>query len=82
MHTGNQYTSFNGILVGKITGLGYSLNEEDQQFITRKTINHKICWVGHVHRGIDNITIFLGWDLLQNLVDLNMLGLYKCVMSL
>jgi hypothetical protein len=46
---GNQYRSFNGILVGKIRGLGYSLNAEDQQFITRKTVNHKICWVGHVH---------------------------------
>jgi len=47
MHTGNQYRSFNSILLGKIRGLGYSLNAEDQQFITRKTINHKI--VGHAH---------------------------------
>jgi hypothetical protein len=46
MHTRNQYRSFNGILVGKIRGLGYSLNE-DQQFITGKTIKHKI--VGHAH---------------------------------
>jgi hypothetical protein len=46
--TGNQYTSSNGTLVGKIGHLEYSLKAEDQQFKTKKTINHKICRVGHV----------------------------------
>jgi hypothetical protein len=34
--TGNEYRNFSGILVGNIRGLGYLLNAEDQQFITRK----------------------------------------------
>lgn len=34
--TGKQYNNFNGILVGKTGGLGYSLYAEDQQFRTRK----------------------------------------------
>jgi hypothetical protein len=41
---GNQYRSFNGIIGGNIRGLGYLLNAEDQQFITKK-----VCQVGHVH---------------------------------
>jgi hypothetical protein len=46
--TGNQYRSFNGTLVRKIRHLGYSLNAEDQQFITKKTINHKsVGWATH-----------------------------------
>jgi hypothetical protein len=42
---GNQYRSFNDILVGNMRGLGYLLNAEDQQFITKK----KGYQVGHVH---------------------------------